>query len=155
MRAKRAFEESERVARENELQTAIRKAKQVEALEVARKKQFLEREIMMAEQAKAERDSFLRVIEKQRQSEEHDRQLDDERRKAKLSHAQCIKDQILNNGDVKKLNRLDFMEEGRKLRAKMDGERVKIESIKIQKLGSLQEIGIEEKYQAELARKKV
>lgn len=122
---------------------------------MARKKQFLEREIMMAEQAKAERDSFLRVIEKQKEQEEHDRMLDEERRKAKNNHAQCIRDQILNNTDKKKYDRLDYLEEGRKLRAKMDGERRKVEAIKQQKLGELQGLGIEEKYQAELARKKV
>jgi len=38
-------------------------------LEAARKKQFNERETMMAQQAKAERDDFLRVIERQKEEE--------------------------------------------------------------------------------------
>lgn len=58
---------------------------------MARKKQFLEREIMMAEQAKTERDAFLKVIEKQKQSEEQDRQMEDERQKAFRKHADTIR----------------------------------------------------------------
>ena len=38
-------------------------------LEYARKKQFNERETMMAQQAKAERDDFLRVIDRQKEEE--------------------------------------------------------------------------------------
>ena len=47
------------------------------------------------------------------------------------------------------------MEEGRKVRQKLDDERKKIEAIKARKIQELKGLDIPEKYQAELARKKI
>ena len=91
LRAKRAFEEGERQARAKELAAIETKKKQMDDLEVARKKQFMERELMMAEQAKTERDAFLKVIEEQRKSEAYEREIHDEKNNALKSHAQCIR----------------------------------------------------------------
>ena len=63
LRAKRAFEANERVVRAKEKAEADKKAAQMAELDYMRKKQFLEKEIMMANQAKTERDAFLKVIE--------------------------------------------------------------------------------------------
>ena len=54
------------MAREKSTKTAAE-------LEFARKRQFNERETMMAQQAKAERDDFLRVIERQKEEEQKER----------------------------------------------------------------------------------
>ena len=48
LRAKRAFEEGERQFRKKEMTEAEKRAKQAADMDYARKKQFLEREIMMA-----------------------------------------------------------------------------------------------------------
>lgn len=45
-------------------------------LDQARKKQFLENEIKLAEQAKAERDAFLKIIEKQKNEEENEKRVE-------------------------------------------------------------------------------
>jgi hypothetical protein len=50
---------------------------------------------------------------------------------------------------------LDYLEEGRRVRQKLEDERLKVEGIKKKKLDGLQTIGIAEKYQAELAKKKI
>ena len=60
-------------------------------LEQARKKQFLEKEIMYAEQAKAERDAFLKVIEKQKEEEENEKQVEAEKNSAFRNHATSIR----------------------------------------------------------------
>ena len=60
-------------------------------MEVARKRQFNEREQMMAEQAKAERDDFLRIIERQKDEEQKERQLDEEKKRALKSHSNVIR----------------------------------------------------------------
>ena len=60
-------------------------------LEQARKKQFLEKEIMYAEQAKAERDAFLKVIEKQKAEEENEKRVEAEKLNAFRSHATAIR----------------------------------------------------------------
>lgn len=52
LRAKRAFEESERIAREKERKELEHKQKVLRELEEARQQQFLDRERRLAEQAK-------------------------------------------------------------------------------------------------------
>jgi hypothetical protein len=64
LRAKRAFEEGERAAREKERRDLEHKQKVLKDMEEARQRQFFERETRLAEQAKQERDEFLRIIQK-------------------------------------------------------------------------------------------
>lgn len=65
--------------------------KQAQDLDMARRKQFLEREVMLAQQAKAERDEFLRVIQKQKEQEEMERQLYSQKNQAFRQHAEAIR----------------------------------------------------------------
>jgi len=124
-------------------------------LEYARKKQFMERELNMAEQAKTERDAFLRIIEEQRKSEANEREINDEKNSALRAHAQCIREQIQQNSEKKKQDRLDFLEEGKKIRQRLEDERLKVEGIKQRKMVELDDLGISDKYKAELAKKKI
>ena len=64
LRAKRAFEEGERAARDKERRDLEHKQKVLKDMEEARQRQFFERETRLAEQAKQERDEFLRIIQK-------------------------------------------------------------------------------------------
>lgn len=91
MRAKRAFEEQERETRRKEVAEREKHRRQAEELEVARKRQFLERESTMANQAKAERDDFLRIIQRQKEEEEKERQLEEEKKNALRNHANVIR----------------------------------------------------------------
>lgn len=71
---------------------------------------------MMAQQAQAERAEFLRVIAKQKEQEDEERQLEVQRHGAFRSHAQTIRDQIGMNSEVKKQQRLDHLQEGAMVR---------------------------------------
>ena len=51
--------------------------------------------------------------------------------------------------------RLDYLEEGKKVRQKLEEDRLKVEGIKQRKLNELQQLGVEQKYQYELAKKKI
>ena len=64
-------------------------------------------------------------------------------------------DQIGMNSEVKKQERLDYLEEGRKVRQRIEDERLKVERIKKSKLDGLVGLGIEGKYQADLAKKRI
>ena len=64
-------------------------------------------------------------------------------------------DQIGMNSEVKKQGRLDYLEEGRKVRQRIEDERLKVERIKKSKLDGLVGLGIEGKYQADLAKKRI
>lgn len=80
MRAKRAFEESERIARDKERKELEHKKKVLDDLEQARQNQFLERERRLAEQAKQERDEFMRIIKKQKEVEEEERLIESQKK---------------------------------------------------------------------------
>jgi len=70
-------------------------------------------------------------------------------------HSLQVRTQIQTNEEKTKQERLDYLEEGRKVRQKLDDERKKIEAIKARKIQELKGLDIPEKYQAELARKKI
>ena len=97
----------------------------------------------------------MRVIQKQREVEEQERRIAESKKQTLKSHSNQLRTQIVQNDEVKKQERLDFLEEGRKVRQKIDEERHKIETIKDKKLKDLTSLGIEEKYTAQLARKKI
>lgn len=124
-------------------------------MEDARRKQFLERESMLATQAKAERDDFLRIIERQKEEEQKERDLEEEKKRQLRNHANVVRQQISKNEQINQQNRLDYLEEGKKVRQKLEDERLKLEAIKQSKLNSIQDMGIEKKYQYELAKKKI
>ena len=155
LRAKRAFEEAERNAREAERQAVLKREKVKAEMEEARNRQFRENDARLAEQARAERDEFLRVIAKQKEEEENEKRLAQEKVEALRTHQKTIRAQIEKNEDTRKQQRLDYLEEGRKTREKITNEREKIKSIKDQKLAQIQGHGISEKYQAELQGKKI
>jgi hypothetical protein len=91
LRAKRAFEEGERKARREEKEKAELARVQSIDLDRARRRQFVEREVMLAQQAKAERDEFLRVIQKQKEQESEERSIEQQKHSAFRSHAQTIR----------------------------------------------------------------
>lgn len=134
LRAKRAFEEAERNAREAERKAVLKKEKVKAEMEEARLRQFKEQDARLAEQARTERDEFLRVISKQKEEEENEKKLAQEKIEALKTHQKCIQSQIGKNDDVRKQDRLDYLEEGAKTRDKINNEREKIKGIKEAKL---------------------
>jgi len=91
LRAKRAFEELERGNRTKERTDAEKRAVLAKDLDMSRKRQFLEKEIMLAQQAKAERDEFLRVIIKQKEDEENENKLSVQRHDVLKKHSTTIR----------------------------------------------------------------
>ena len=62
LRAKRAFEEGERQARERERLEQLKRERIQADLEVARQRQFVEKQHGLAEQAKIEREDYMTQI---------------------------------------------------------------------------------------------
>lgn len=65
------------------------------------------------------------------------------------------RNQIGSNTDTKKQDRMDYLEEGRRMRQKMEEDKKKLEFIKERKLGELKKMNISEKYVGELSKTKV
>jgi len=72
-----------------------------------------------------------------------------------LDHSQKIRGQIHNKEQLKKQDRLDYLEEGRKVREKIDNERSKLVDIQKAKIDELKTLGIEDKYLYELQKKTI
>lgn len=72
--------------------------------------------------------------------------MEHERQNAFKNHSSTIRTQIQINGEAKKQDRLDYLEEGRKVRQRIEDERLKVEGIKSQKLAEIKGAGIADKY---------
>lgn len=155
LRAKRAFEEGERRFREKEKQEREHKTKVMSDMEEARQTQFREKERMMTEQARQEREEFMRIISTQKEESEKNRQIEEEKKNILTSHSLQLRTQIIQNEEVKKQERLDYLEEGRRVRQNLEKEKRRLEEIKNKKLKEMQDLGISSKYQADLSRKKI
>ena len=58
------------------------------------------------------------------------RRIEEEKKEVLKKHSQQLRTQIHTNDEKSKQDRLDYLEEGRKIRQKIDDERRKIEAIK-------------------------
>jgi hypothetical protein len=84
-----------------------------------------------------------------------EKRIEEQKKQALLDHSKKIRTQISNNESLKKQERLDYLEEGRKVREKIDNERDKIKDIQKGKIQELQTLGIDTKYLYELNKKTV
>ena len=102
LRAKRAFEERERAAREAERQGLLKKERVKAEMEEARQKQFRETDARLAEQARAEREEFLRVIQKQKEEEQHEKELNEQKLASLKTHQTTLIGQMGKNEGIRK-----------------------------------------------------
>ena len=78
----------------------------------ARDKQFAEKERLLAEQAKQERDEFLRIVQQQKEERQREQQIEEEKKRILGKHSVQLRSQIQQNEEIKKQDRLDYLEEG-------------------------------------------
>ena len=72
-----------------------------------------------------------------------------------MDHSVKIRTQISTNEQISKQDKLDHLEEGRKVRENIENERTKIKDIKAAKLDELKSSNISEKYLYDLQKKTV
>jgi len=155
LRAKRAAELADRQAREKERREAELKAKINQELLETRKLQSLEKERRLHEQAKSEKEEFQKIIASQKIRREQEVYSELEKQTRLQEHNQTLKKQIAIHEEKKKQDKREFLEEGKKVRDNLSHEKHALEMIKQEKLAELRNLGIEEKYAAELQKKKV
>ena len=71
------------------------------------------------------------------------------------NHANELKKQMALNEEKKKQDQRTYLEEGKKVKDKLAAEKKTLERIKQNKLQDLQAQGIKDKYQTDLAKKKI
>merc|ERR1711988_1369039 len=109
-------EQYEREWRQKE-RTAIEKQKmQNKILHEARVQQKKEKERRLEHVAKAERDEFDRIVMVQREAEAVEMEKESQMKDSRYKHRRDVQEQIQKNEGRRRQDRLDYLEEGRKLR---------------------------------------
>lgn len=90
LRAKRAFEQQERHARQVEKLNMEKRQRLLSDLEQARARQFKEKEDHLARQAEFERSEFLRIVQAQKSTEEKEKMINDQKRRAFMAHKEDL-----------------------------------------------------------------
>ena len=90
----------------------------------------------------------------QKDTEEQEKVGKHQRMNTLVKHQEELTTQIMMNAEVRKKNRMDFLNEGSRARQQMEADRLKLEAIKSHKLGTLHSAGVPEKYTVDLANKK-
>jgi hypothetical protein len=152
--AKRAMEEAERAWRKNERDMVTRQLEMNATLALAREAQRLEKERRLIEQAQQEKEEFGRILYVQSEADVDDKTQRTRKLRVLQKHQAELKAQILMNAERRKKNRLDFLTEGEETRAQMDTDRLKLESIKAEKLAALHKMGVPSKYTVDLQNKR-
>lgn len=86
IRAKRAYEETERNAREKEKLEFLNRNKKVVLMLEANEKQKWDKELKLAEQAKHEEEEYQKIIDKQLKNMESERRKEEDRKKMRFDH---------------------------------------------------------------------
>jgi len=154
LRAKRASEEAERAWREKERLEAQKKVEINSTLQVARSHQKNEKERRLVEQAQQEKEEFERILRVQREADALERNEKYRRNASAHSFKEELQTQILMNAEVRKKDRMEFLNEGAAMRSDREAGRLKLEQIKTNKLTQLHKKGVPSKYTVDLANKK-
>ena len=91
IRAKRAYEEAERICRNKERQEIIIKNNKVVQLLEANEKQKCDKEFKLGQQAQQEQEEYQRIIEKQIRDMEAERRKEEEKKKMRYDHNQELR----------------------------------------------------------------
>merc|ERR1711934_509705 len=155
LRAKRAMEQYEREWRQKERAAIGKQKMQNKILHEARVQQKKEKERRLETVAKAERDEFDRIVHVQREAEAVEVEKEDQMMEARYKHRRDVQEQIAKNEAGRRQERLDYLEEGRKLRKEIEKEKSHLHDIKSRKIHEMRDAGVPEKYLTELMRHKV
>jgi len=154
LRAKRAVEEAERTWRKKEREEVERQITINETLGRAREAQKLEKERRLIDQAQQEKEEFDRILRVQREADSLEKEEKSRKSRELSSHQEELQAQIMMNSEVRKKDRMNFLEEGKELSQRMQADRTMLESIKQSKLEKLHSAGVPQKYTVDLYNKR-
>ena len=97
----------------------------------------------------------MRIIENQKVEIVYEKRLEEERARMVNEYADQLKKQMTVNEEKKYQTKREVLEEGRKIKQKLQREKILLENIKSRKLEHLMSAEIPVKYASELARKKI
>lgn len=101
--------------------------------------QFREREEKLKEQAKIEREEFIRAVQKQQELEAEEKRQKEARLLFFRQNQEGVRAQMSKNQDTKKTEKLVVVEEGAATRQKLEDRKYKMERIKENKIDELKQ----------------
>jgi hypothetical protein len=146
IRAKRAFEENERKERQKEEEKKLEQQRLMEMLVLENKKQKEAKEKILAEEAQREKEEFNKRIMEQMKEIEKEKQLALKKKEDNLKNQEAILKQIAEKEELGKNSYQEKMEEGRKIKEKLDEYKKNLEAIRRQKIAELKSLNIKDKY---------
>ena len=155
MRAKRAYEQSEREARIKEENEKILKRKKIEELIASNERQKLERQKQLAEQARLEQEEYKKIVKQQMEEEEKERRADEDKKKKLYENTKDLKQMMKIKEEKERILSREKAEDRRRLKQNTDDWKSRMENIKRQKIQSLKNLGVQQKYIADLEKYKI
>ena len=146
IRAKRAFEENERKERQKEEEKKLEQQRIMEMLVMENKKQKEAKEKILAEEAKKEKEEFNKRIMEQMKEMEKEKEIALKKKEDNLKNQEAILQQIAKKEELGKNSYQEKMEEGRKIKEKLDEYKKNLEAIRRQKIAELKSLNIKDKY---------
>ncbi|XP_065184123.1 cilia- and flagella-associated protein 45-like isoform X1 [Sycon ciliatum] len=152
LRAKRDQENAEREWRRKERERVAKETSMHEHLRQARVDQVHHKEHYMAVQAARDRQVFDTMVHEQRKALEEEKQTEQRQAAARYKNASVVRKQITDKEAQQVEQRQDFFQEGRRLDKEAQERRERLHAIKMKKLEALKDIGIPDKYCAQVSR---
>ena len=152
LRAKRAYEQSEREARIKEKNDMLLRQQKIKELIASNEKQRADKQKQLAEQARQEQLEYQGIVKKQLEEIEKERRLEEDKKKKLYENTKDLKKLIKIKEEKERLKSREKLEEGRKAKQNMDDWRLRMLKIKNQKIQELRDLGVQEKYIADLER---
>ena len=146
IRAKRAFEENEKKERQKEEEKKLEQQRIMEMLVMENKKQKEAKEKILAEEAKKEKEEFNKRIMEQMKEMEKEKEIALKKKEDNLKNQEAILQQIAQKEELGKNSYQEKMEEGRKIKEKLDEYKKNLEAIRRQKIAELKSLNIKDKY---------
>ena len=155
LRAKRAYEEAERKAREKEYEEMRKLERQKLELIEGNEYQKQAKKNRLVEQAMAEQKEYQNIIKKQIADMEEDRRLEEIKKNIYNANGEALRRQMREKAEKKRVLERRIIEEGRQLKQEQDDYRRTLERIKREKLNEMEKYHIDPKYRVDLQKYKI
>uniref|UniRef100_A0A8C7XKW1 Cilia- and flagella-associated protein 45 n=1 Tax=Oryzias sinensis TaxID=183150 RepID=A0A8C7XKW1_9TELE len=153
IRAKRNQEAEERRWRQKEKELAIKKAREEARLRAARLEQVQNKEHCLSIEAGREKAAFERVLEVQQEEMAKQKENEERKREKAQQHALAIRQQVKERELSAAARRKETFKEADRQMEEARHRQMKLAEIKEKKLQQLRDVGLSEKYCAQVERK--
>jgi len=150
LRARRAAEEKERIARQRELEEAEKRKNDMIELKEARRIQAEQKKSLLSKEAGLRHREYEAALQYNMKIAAREQAEADKKKRLAMEHREAIMQQISEAEDRRRRARNEKYEEGRKLKQEFAAERAKLETIRDHMVKEMAKKGVSEKYLTEM-----